>query len=108
MGRRGQGYIRYPARSWRQTRSFRTDLYVGFDETQAGWKRTLLRFQDSQQARNIDIRGYGFDDRILNFNRTLASELRLEAPYAEAFQVELFPADHLQPTRQNGPAGIRR
>jgi len=85
-----------------KTRNFRTDLYIGFDETQAGWKRTLLRFHDSQQARNIEIRGHGFDDRILSFNRKLASELRLEAPYAEAFQVELFRADPLQPERQTG------
>ena len=76
-----------------KTLSFRTDLYVGFDETRADWKRTLLRFHDSQQARNIEIRGHGFDDRILNFNRTLAQSLTLEAPYAEAFQAELFNAD---------------
>jgi len=75
--------------------SFRTDLYVGFDEAQADWKRTLLRFHDSQQARNIDIRGHGFDDRILSFNRNIAQELGLEVPYAEAFQIELFPTNRL-------------
>ena len=79
-----------------KTRSFRTDLYIGFDETQADWKRTLLRFHDSQQARNIEIRGHGFDERILSFNRKLAKELGLEAPYAETFQAELFLADRLQ------------
>jgi len=80
-----------------KTLSFRTDLYAGFNQTQADWKRSLLRFHDTQQARNIAIRGHGFDDRILSFNRTLARELELEAPYAEAFQVELFDADHRQP-----------
>jgi len=78
-----------------KTLSFRTDLYVGFDEGQADWKRTLLRFHDTQQARNIAIRGDGFDDRILSFNRKLARELYLEAPYAETFQAEIFFADRL-------------
>ena len=85
-----------------KTLSFRTDLYLGFDETQADWKGTLLRFHDTQQARNIEIRGHGFDDRILSFNRKLARQLGLEAPYAEAFQVELFPADHPQIEREIG------
>ena len=79
-----------------KTRNFRTDLYTAFDETGAAWKRTLLRFHDSQQARNIEYRGHGFDDRILNFNRNLAQVLTLEAPYAEAFQVELFHTDREQ------------
>jgi LmbE family N-acetylglucosaminyl deacetylase len=75
--------------------SFRTDLYIAFDRIQSDWKRTLLRFHDTQQARNIEIRGQGFDDRILNFNQILAQELNLKAPYAETFQVELFFADRL-------------
>jgi len=79
-----------------KTLSFRTDLYTGFNQTQADWKRSLLRFHDTQQARNIATRGHGFDDRILSFNRTLASELGLEAAYAEAFQTELFDADQRQ------------
>jgi LmbE family N-acetylglucosaminyl deacetylase len=73
--------------------SFRPDLYIGFDESQADWKRSLLRFHDTQQARNLDTRGHGFDERILNFNRKLARELDLEAAYAEAFQIELFVAN---------------
>jgi len=76
-----------------KTLSFRHDLYIGFDEAQADWKRTLLRFHDTQQARNLDTRGHGFDERILNFNRELAHELNLEAGYAEAFQIELFIAN---------------
>jgi LmbE family N-acetylglucosaminyl deacetylase len=78
-----------------KTLSFRTDLYAGFDQNQANWKRTLLRFHDTQQARNIATRGDGFDDRILSFNHQLAHELGLGEPYAEAFQVELFHADSL-------------
>jgi len=75
---------------------FQTDLYAGFSETQANWKRTLLRFHDTQQVRNIETRGLGFDDRILNFNRNLANELGLEVPYAETFRVELFHVDRMQ------------
>lgn len=78
-----------------KTLNFSTALYTGYDETQASWKRTLLRFHDSQHQRNIETRGYGFDDRILDFNRKLARDLGLEVPYAEAFQIELFHADHL-------------
>lgn len=76
-----------------KTLNFRADLCAGFDETEADWKRTLLRFHDTQQARNIEIRGHGFDDRILSFNRELAQALGLEVPYAEAFQFELFHTD---------------
>lgn len=78
-----------------KTLGFHTDLYTGFSETQASWKRSLLRFHDTQQARNLDIRNHGFDDRILNFNHELAQELGLEIPYAETFQLELFNADPL-------------
>ncbi|HUT41730.1 MAG TPA: PIG-L family deacetylase [Gammaproteobacteria bacterium] len=78
-----------------KTLSFQTDLYVGFDEILADWKRTLLRFHDTQQARNIRLRNHGFDDRILSFNRDVAHALGLEVPYAEAFRFELFHADRL-------------
>ena len=80
-----------------KTLKFQTDLYTGFSQSQADWKSSLLRFHDTQQARNIATRGHGFDDRILSFNRTLAQELGLEDPYAETFQVELFDADQRQP-----------
>ena len=80
-----------------KTLNFRTDLYIAFDKTAADWKRTLLRFHDNQQARNIESRGHGFDDRILGFNRKLAQALTLKSPYAEAFQAELFHTEHQQP-----------
>ena len=60
-----------------KTLGFRTDPYVGFDEIPADWNRALLRFHDTQQARNITLRGHGFDDRILSFNRKLAREPEL-------------------------------
>jgi LmbE family N-acetylglucosaminyl deacetylase len=77
-----------------KTLTFRTDLYTGFNETQADWKRTLLRFHDSQQTRNMESRGHGLDDRILSFNRTLAGEHQLATRYAETFQIELFYTGH--------------
>lgn len=79
-----------------KTLNFQTDLYTGFNQAQADWKCDLLRFHDTQQARNIRTRGHGFDDRILNFNRQLAHELGLEDTYAEAFQAELFHTNQLQ------------
>ena len=80
-----------------KTIDFRTDLYTGFSQTEADWKRSLLRYHDTQHARNIAVRGHGFDDRILNFNQMLANQLGLESPYAETFQAELFNADQQQP-----------
>lgn len=73
--------------------SFHTEIYTEFDRDEADWKRALLRFHESQQVRNLAIRKHGFDDRILDFNRRLAQELRLQATYAEVFQLELFGAD---------------
>jgi len=61
-----------------------------------GLSPARLRFHDSQQARNIEIRGHGFDQRTLRFNRKPAKELGLDAPCAETFQAEIFLADRLQ------------
>jgi LmbE family N-acetylglucosaminyl deacetylase len=74
-----------------KTISMRPDLYFPFGEAEAGWKAELLRFHDSQQQRNLNTRGYGFDERILKHNRQLACELSLNEPYAEAFELEVFP-----------------
>ena len=68
--------------------SMRTDLYLAFGEVQAAWKAELLRFHDSQQKRNLNSRGYGFDKRILDFNQQSAEELGLNQPYAEVFEIE--------------------
>ena len=72
-----------------KTVSMRTDLYLPFDESDAEWKAELLRFHASQQQRNLSTRGHGFDERILEHNRQIASELSLEHHYAEAFEVEI-------------------
>ena len=73
-----------------KTVDMRTDVYAEFGEDDATWKAELLRFHDSQHQRNLHLRGHGFDDRILNVNREVARELGLEAPYAEAFELEFW------------------
>ena len=73
-----------------KTTGIRTDLYTDFGDDEAAWKAELLRFHDTQHQRNLNTRGHGLDDRILAVNRTIADELGLEEPYAEAFEVELF------------------
>ena len=75
-----------------KTISLRMDIYTAFGEEDAQWKAQLLRFHDSQQQRNLNMRGHGFDKRILDTNRQIARELELQAPYAEAFEVEMFGA----------------
>ena len=67
-----------------------TGVWVGFDEEESLWKREMLRFHQSQQTRNLEIRGIGFDDRILATNTKIASELNIDSKYAEGFQIEFF------------------
>jgi len=73
-----------------KTISLRPDIYTAFGEADAQWKAQLLRFHDSQQQRNLNTRGHGFDERILDTNRQIAQELGLQEPFAEAFEVEMF------------------
>ncbi|MEI6421811.1 MAG: PIG-L family deacetylase, partial [Lentisphaerota bacterium] len=73
-----------------KTISMRPDLYFPFGEAAAGWKAELLRCHGSQQQRNLNTRGYGFDERILKLNRQIARELSLDEPYAESFELEVF------------------
>lgn len=80
-----------------KTTAIRPDLFICFGEESAQWKRTLLRAHDSQQQRNIRIRGVGFDERILRVNREgrrrlpEASALAVSSlQYAEVFEMELF------------------
>ena len=73
-----------------KTISLRPDIYTAFGEEDAQWKAQLLRFHNSQHQRNLNTRGHGFDKRILDTNRKIARELGLQAPYAEAFEVEMF------------------
>jgi len=80
-----------------KTLEIRHDLFVLFDEESAEWKRALLRVHHSQQQRNINSRGIGFDDRILRMNHLSYKRLQEMLPhaddpakYAEVFEIELF------------------
>ncbi|MCF7848009.1 MAG: PIG-L family deacetylase [Kiritimatiellales bacterium] len=75
-----------------KTISARTDLYLPFDQQQADWKGELLRFHDTQHQRNLNTRGHGIDDRILNVNRQNAIKLGLDLACAEAFELEFYDA----------------
>jgi LmbE family N-acetylglucosaminyl deacetylase len=73
-----------------KTISLRTDIYTAFGEEDAQWKAQLLRFHNSQHRRNLNTRGRGFDERILDMNRQTAQELGLRELHAEAFEAEAF------------------
>jgi len=73
-----------------KTIGMRTDLYMPFGDEMALWKAELLRFHDTQQQRNLATRGRGFDERVLALNEQMARELKIDAPYAEAFELEFY------------------
>jgi LmbE family N-acetylglucosaminyl deacetylase len=75
-----------------KTIQMRCDVYLGFGETAAAWKAELLRFHQSQHQRNLNQRGYGFDERILGMNRHSAEACSAGAPYAEVFELEFYGA----------------
>ncbi len=79
-----------------KTIAMRHDLYFSFGPDIAEWKGELLRVHRSQQQRNLNVRGYGFDERILRVNREIAQILRVEEPYAEAFELEQYDCDSRQ------------
>jgi len=73
-----------------KTITMKTHMYTLFSEEDAGWKRQLLRFHQSQHQRNLNTRNHGFDDRILKMNRkTALEELKVDG-YAEAFEIIQF------------------
>jgi LmbE family N-acetylglucosaminyl deacetylase len=82
-----------------KTLEFRTDLCMPFGENAAAWKRQLLKHHRSQDYRNLAQRGIGFDERILRVNRSIAEELGLKEPFAEAFQVDPPDAIASRPAR---------
>lgn len=73
-----------------KTIEMRKDLFTYFDDADAAWKGELLRFHQSQQQRNLNQRGIGFDERILNMNKKAASENPGFGGYAEVFEVKYF------------------
>ena len=40
--------------------------------------------------RNLNTRGHGFDDRILDINQELAKSLKVDDVYTEAFEFQTF------------------
>lgn len=73
-----------------KTVSMRYDLFTPFEEEEAAWKATLLRFHASQQQRNLNRRGKGFDERILDNNRSTARDCPGHALYAEGFECAIW------------------
>ena len=78
-----------------KTIDMRIDIYTPFGEKESRWKEKLLRFHESQQQRNLNTRGYGCDQRILNFNRHVAKQISKELLYAEAFELKIFNSGQL-------------
>lgn len=73
-----------------KTLAMHKDLYTYFDEDEAAWKAQLLRFHRSQHERNLQSRGIGFDERVLQVNRESARKSGGELPYAEVFELQCF------------------
>ena len=73
-----------------KTVDMRPDLYMYFDEPDAGWKAQMLRLHRSQQERNLKTRGHGFDQRVLQVNRDAATSAGAPLPYAEVFELQRF------------------
>ena len=77
-----------------KTLQMRCDAYHEYGPEIADWKGELLRFHRSQHQRNLNQRGYGFDERILAMARKNAQECSLRAHYAEVFELEFsIPVD---------------
>ncbi len=72
-----------------KTIEMRQDICTAFGDEDAKWKGKLLRFHKSQHQRNLNTRGHGFDERVLQVNRRIARENSCAAPYAEAFEVQI-------------------
>jgi hypothetical protein len=72
-----------------KTVSMKTNLLQYFGDEDADWKALLLRCHASQQQRNLRVRGYGLDERILRVNRRIASEFPGAGNYAEAFEAKV-------------------
>jgi LmbE family N-acetylglucosaminyl deacetylase len=71
-----------------KTIGMQNDIYTAFNDDAAEWKAKLLRFHRSQQERNLNTRGYGFDERVLRINQQTAEENNCFSPYAEVFEIE--------------------
>jgi LmbE family N-acetylglucosaminyl deacetylase len=75
-----------------KTLAMRSDLYTLFSDAQALWKAELLRFHRSQHQRNLNQRGFGFDERILRENQRNAAGWEARGSHAEVFELEFYAA----------------
>jgi LmbE family N-acetylglucosaminyl deacetylase len=73
-----------------KTIQMRYDACLEYGKEKASWKGQLLRCHQSQQQRNLNQRGRGFDERILRMDQESAELCALSAPYAEVFEIEFF------------------
>jgi LmbE family N-acetylglucosaminyl deacetylase len=78
-----------------KTIAMRNDLLMVYNTDVGIWKAELLRFHQSQHSRNLNTRGYGFDERILNSNRQIAQEIGISGEYVESFELECYGAASL-------------
>jgi hypothetical protein len=70
----------------------RHDLDTFFGDADARWKAEMLRCHRSQQQRNLNSRGHGFDERILRVNRQAAAGVPGHGTYAEVFEIGPHPS----------------
>ena len=93
-----------------KTIEMRDEMVTFFGQEEADWKAEQMRFHESQQQRNLNVRGYGFDERILRLNQETAArvlgmnddhmgaaldgappqEVPPEEAFAESFEIELW------------------
>jgi hypothetical protein len=64
-----------------KTPSCRVDACTRYGEEDAPGKARLLRCHGSQHQRNLNTRGHGFDERVLEHDRWYTAECG-GAPYA--------------------------
>ena len=78
-----------------KTLQMRCQVYLEFGAEKAAWKGELLRFHQSQHQRNLNTRGYGLDERILEVTKESTALCSLNEMYAEVFELEFFGASDL-------------
>jgi LmbE family N-acetylglucosaminyl deacetylase len=84
-----------------KTVAMREDLHFEFDSETAAWKGELLRLHQSQQQRNLNQRGHGFDERVLGVNRQVAAAWNLAGRYAEVFELEIYTEGDISAAAQH-------
>lgn len=73
-----------------KTIAMRYDVVSDYDEEAAQWKARMLRCHASQHQRNLNTRGHGLDDRILEADRQAGREALNADTHVEAFELEFM------------------